>query len=133
MEKVLKVIWGIIGAGDVCEVKSAPAMYSIANSEVKMVMRRNAAKASDFAKRHGITSWTTDIDELLNDPEINAVYIATPPDSHAAIALQCAGAACLFPFRGSAHYWYVCAGASRGFAAHKKYPAYHVPGDGVAG
>ena len=92
MENSTKVIWGIIGADDVCEVKSAPAMYSIANSEVKMVMRRNAAKASDFAKRHGITSWTTDIDELLNDPEINAVYIATPPDSHAAIALQCAGA-----------------------------------------
>jgi len=92
MENLTKVIWGIVGTGDVCEVKSAPAMYSIANSEVKMVMRRNAAKASDFAKRHGITSWTTDLAELLNDTEINAVYIATPPDSHAAITLLCAAA-----------------------------------------
>ena len=92
MENVKKVIWGIIGAGDVCEIKSAPAMYSIQNSEVKMVMRRNASKASDFALRHGIGHWTTSLDELLNDNEINAVYIATPPDSHASLTIKCANA-----------------------------------------
>jgi len=92
MEKVEKIIWGIIGAGDVCEIKSAPAMYSISNSEVKMVMRRNAAKAADFAKRHGIERWTTDLDELLNDDEINAIYIATPPGSHAELTLKAAKA-----------------------------------------
>ena len=88
MEKVSKVVWGIIGAGDVCEVKSAPAMYSINNSEVKMVMRRNATKASDFAKRHGILNWTTNLEELLNDPDINAIYIATPPNSHAELTIK---------------------------------------------
>ena len=92
MEKVDKIIWGIIGAGDVCEIKSAPAMYSVPNSEVKMVMRRNAAKAADFAKRHGIGRWTTDLDELLNDDEINAIYIATPPGSHAELTLKAAKA-----------------------------------------
>ena len=92
MEKVEKVVWGIIGAGDVCEVKSAPALYTIPHSEVKMVMRRNAAKAADFALRHGIGQWTTNLDELLNDGEINAVYIATPPDTHAALTLKCAQA-----------------------------------------
>ena len=92
MEKVSKVVWGIIGAGDVCEVKSAPAMYSINNSEVKMVMRRNATKASDFAKRHGILNWTTNLEELLNDSTINAIYIATPPDSHAELTVKCAEA-----------------------------------------
>lgn len=92
MKKADKVIWGIIGAGDVCEVKSAPAMYSIPNSEVKMVMRRNAAKAADFAKRHNIGHWTTNLDELLNDGEINAIYIATPPDSHAEITIKAAKA-----------------------------------------
>ncbi|MDD4969554.1 MAG: Gfo/Idh/MocA family oxidoreductase [Paludibacter sp.] len=92
MEKLEKVVWGIIGAGDVCEVKSAPAMSEIPHSEVKMVMRRNAAKAADFALRHGIGQWTTDLDELLNDDEINAVYIATPPDTHAALTLKCAKA-----------------------------------------
>ena len=92
MEKVSKVIWGIIGAGDVCEVKSAPAMYSIKNSEVKMVMRRNATRASDFARRHGITNWTTSLDELLTDNDINAVYIATPPNTHAKLTIKCAEA-----------------------------------------
>lgn len=90
MEKVDKVIWGILGAGDVCEIKSVPAMYALPDSEVKMVMRRNAAKAADFAKRHGIGHWTTDLDELLQDNEINAVYIATPPNTHAELTLKCA-------------------------------------------
>ena len=55
-------------------------------------MRRNATKAADFALRHGIGQWTTNLDELLNDGEINAVYIATPPDTHAALTLKCAQA-----------------------------------------
>jgi predicted dehydrogenase len=88
MEKIEKVVWGIIGAGDVCERKSAPAMYKTPFSEVKTVMRRNAEKAADFAKRHGINNWTTDVNDLLNDPEINAIYIATPPDSHAELTLK---------------------------------------------
>jgi len=88
MEKADRIIWGIIGAGDVCEIKSAPAMYSIPNSEVKMVMRRNAVKASDFAKRHAIVHWTTNLDDLLNDNEINALYIATPPDTHAELTIK---------------------------------------------
>jgi len=92
MKNVNKVIWGIIGAGDVCEKKSAPAMSKIPFSEVKTVMRRNASKAADYAQRHGIAHWTTDVDELLNDPEINAIYIATPPDTHAALTLKAASA-----------------------------------------
>jgi predicted dehydrogenase len=90
MEKVEKVIWGIIGAGDVCEIKSAPAMSQIEHSEVKMIMRRNAKKAADYANRHGIKLWTTDISELLNDPEINAIYIATPPNTHAELTQKVA-------------------------------------------
>jgi len=92
MEKVDKVVWGIIGAGDVCEIKSTPAMYLIPNSEVKTVMRRNALKAADFATRHGIGHWTTNLDEMLNDDEINAIYIATPPNTHAGLTLKAAKA-----------------------------------------
>lgn len=92
MEKVETVIWGIIGAGDVCERKSAPAMYKIPFSEVKTVMRRNAEKAADFAKRHGIGQWTTNVEDLLNDNDINAIYIATPPSSHAELTIRAAKA-----------------------------------------
>lgn len=77
-----EVRWGIIGAGDVCEVKSAPAMQKIQSSRLIAVMRRNAEKAADYAKRHNVPKWYSDADKLINDPEINAIYIATPPDSH---------------------------------------------------
>lgn len=87
-----KVVWGIAGAGDVCESKSAPAMYKIAHSEVKTVMRRDEVKAQDFAFRHGIPNFTTNYDDLLNDPDINAIYIATPPASHAELAIKAAKA-----------------------------------------
>lgn len=92
MDKLDKIVWGVIGAGDVCEKKSVPAMYSVPGSSVKTVMRRSAAKAADFASRHGIPHWTTNLDDVLNDPEINAIYIATPPDSHPKLAIKAAQA-----------------------------------------
>lgn len=92
MEKVTEVIWGIIGAGDVCEIKSAPAMSEISNSSVKIIMRRNPTRAADYAKRHNIKHWTTNLDDLLNDQEINAVYIATPPNTHEELTLKVAAA-----------------------------------------
>jgi len=85
-----QIRWGIIGAGDVCEVKSGPALIQIPNSSVKAVMRRNAEKAKDFAQRHGIEKWYDDADALLNDPDINAIYIATPPSTHAEYTLKAA-------------------------------------------
>ncbi len=85
-----KVCWGIIGVGDVCEVKSGPALMNIANSTVKAVMRRDAEKSKDFAQRHGIEKWYSDADDLLNDPEVNAIYIATPPYAHESFTLRAA-------------------------------------------
>jgi predicted dehydrogenase len=82
------VNWGIIGCGDVCEVKSGPAFYKIAGSKLVAVMRRDAGKAKDFATRHGASRYYTNADDLINDNEINAVYIATPPSSHEAYALK---------------------------------------------
>ena len=45
-------------------------------------MRRDAAKAEDYARRHHVPRWYADAGQLINDPEVNAVYIATPPSSH---------------------------------------------------
>lgn len=81
------VNWGIIGCGDVTEVKSGPPLYKVPNSRLVAVMRRDAAKAEDYARRHGVGKWYSDAEQLLNDPEINAVYIATPPSSHMEYAL----------------------------------------------
>ena len=92
MRIVEKVIWGVIGAGNVCEVKSVPGMYKTPFSEVKMVMRRNAEKAADFARRHGIPNSTTDADVIFNDPDINIIYVGTPPDTHCEYTLRAAAA-----------------------------------------
>lgn len=82
-----EIRWGIIGCGDVTEKKSGPAFNKVANSTLVAVMRRNAAKAADYAKRHGVPKWYADAQQLIDDPEINAVYIATPPSSHREYAL----------------------------------------------
>ncbi|MEM6428378.1 MAG: Gfo/Idh/MocA family oxidoreductase [Deinococcota bacterium] len=74
--------WGIIGVGNVTEQKSGPGFQQAQHSQLVAVMRRNAARAEDYATRHKVPFWTTDASELINHPEVDAVYIATPPDSH---------------------------------------------------
>ncbi len=82
------VRWGIIGCGDVTEVKSGPAFQKVPHSELIAVMRRNGDKAADYASRHQVPKWYDDADKLINDPDVNAVYVATPPDSHAEYAIK---------------------------------------------
>lgn len=80
--------WGFIGCGEVTEKKSGPAFNEVPGSHVVAVMSRNAEKAESYAKRHNIKKWYTDPLEIINDPEINAIYIATPPSSHATFAIM---------------------------------------------
>ena len=79
----MTVKWGIIGCGDVAEHKGGPALYNVPGSELVAVMRRDAHKAADFAARHGAKRHYCNVEDLLADEEINAVYIATPPHVHA--------------------------------------------------
>ena len=90
--KLEEVRWGIIGAGDVCEVKSGPAMNKIKHSKLVAVMRRNGAKAKDYAERHNVDKWYDDADKLIHDPDVNVIYIATPPGSHEEYTLKAAKA-----------------------------------------
>ncbi len=78
-----KVKWGIIGCGDVTEVKSGPALQQCIGSELIAVMRRTTEKARDFARRHHVPKWYDDVQQLIHDEDVNAVYVATPPDTHA--------------------------------------------------
>lgn len=82
-----KLSWGIIGCGDVTEVKSGPAFQKATNSSLVAVMRRSADLAEDYARRHNVPKWYSDASALINDPEVNAIYIATPPSSHEEYAL----------------------------------------------
>lgn len=79
--------WGIIGCGEVCEVKSGPAFQQVPGSKLAAVMRRDEIKAADFARRHQVLKYYTDAAQLIADPEINAIYIATPPHRHEAYTL----------------------------------------------
>ena len=83
-----KIVWGIIGCGDVTEVKSGPAFNKVANSELHAVMRRDAVLLADYAKRHAVPHQYTDVDDLIADPAINAIYIATPPKFHEPFAIK---------------------------------------------
>ena len=74
--------WGIIGCGDVTEVKSGPGFQKATNSSLIAVMRRTGELAQDYAQRHNVPKWYDNAEALINDPDVNAIYVATPPDSH---------------------------------------------------
>ena len=86
------VRWGIVGCGDVTEVKSGPGFQKADNSALVAVMRRDLAKAEDYARRHGVPRVHASAQALIDDPTVDAVYVATPPSSHCEIALAAAAA-----------------------------------------
>lgn len=91
MSVIDTVRWGIIGVGDVTEVKSGPAFQLARGSELVAVMRRDGSAARDWAERHGVAKAYDDVDTLLADDEVDAVYVATPPGSHHDLTLRVAG------------------------------------------
>ena len=84
--KILK--WGFIGCGEVTEKKSGPAFSEVEGSSVVAVMSRTEQHARRYAVEHGIQKWYTDAQELIDDSDVNAVYVATPPSSHATYAIM---------------------------------------------
>ncbi len=87
-----KIRWGIIGCGDVTEVKSGPGFQKSEGSELIAVMRRNGKLAEDYARRHNVPKWYYDANKLINDPDVDAVYIATPPSTHKEYTIAVASA-----------------------------------------
>jgi predicted dehydrogenase len=87
-----KIRWGILGCGDVTEIKSGPGFQKAKGSELVAVMRRNGNLAKDYALRHSVPKWYDNADALINDNEVDAVYIATPPSSHKKYTLAVAKA-----------------------------------------
>ncbi len=83
-----EVRWGIIGCGNVTEVKSGPPLQMVEHSSLVAVMRRTPGMAQDYAKRHDVPKWYEDADLLINDPDVNAVYVATHPNTHLEYAVK---------------------------------------------
>lgn len=84
--------WGMIGCGDVTEIKSGPAFQKARGSQLVAVMRRNGSLAKDYANRHGVPTWYDNAEALIQDRNVDAIYIATPPSSHKEYALAAARA-----------------------------------------
>ncbi len=84
--------WGMIGCGDVTEVKSGPGFYKADNSTLLGVTSRTSSSAQAYAQRHNVPRVYPDAAALLADPDIDIVYIATPPSEHKALTLQAAKA-----------------------------------------
>lgn len=74
--------WGFIGCGDVVEKKSGKPFWVDGKSTVTAVMTRSLDKAKDFATRYNIPDYYDDGAALIANPEVNAIYIATPPSTH---------------------------------------------------
>ena len=83
-----EIHWGFIGCGEVTEKKSGPAFNKVEGSYVEAVMSRSEEKARLYDELHQIKKWYTDAQELINDSNVNAIYIATPPSSHATFAIM---------------------------------------------
>lgn len=83
-----EIKWGFIGCGEVTEKKSGPAFNEIEGSRVVAVMSRHELKARTYAESHHIPHWYTDAQALIDDPDVNAIYIATPPVAHATYAIM---------------------------------------------
>ena len=84
--------WGMIGCGSVAEVKSGPGFYTSRNSTLAAVTSRSPDSARSFASRHGVARVYETSEQLVADPDIDAVYIATPPSSHLTYSVQAANA-----------------------------------------
>lgn len=83
-----EISWGFIGCGEVTEKKSGPAFNEIPGSHIEAVMSRDENRARSYAERHHVRKWYTDAQELIDDPDVNAIYVATPPSSHATFAIM---------------------------------------------
>jgi predicted dehydrogenase len=92
MQKLNEIRWGMIGCGNVTEIKSAPAFNQIPGSRLVAVMSRTESRVRDYAARHKVPQWHTDARALVENPEVNAVYIATPPSSHPEYTFMAASA-----------------------------------------
>ena len=83
-----KLKWGIIGAGNVVEFKSGPSLQQAEDSQVIAMFSRTYSKAKNLAEKMNIPRVYNTKEEFFSDPEIEAVYISTPPDSHYNYAIE---------------------------------------------
>ena len=78
----MAIRWGIIGCGDVVRKRVAAAIQNDPHSELVALCRRNPEKLAEFCSKFGVDRGSTDANDLINAPDIDALYIATPVHLH---------------------------------------------------
>jgi len=82
--------WGILGAGSVAHRRAIPAINKSENGELHALFCRTEEKAKQMAEEHGAKRYYTNVDELIADEELDAIYISTPPYLHCEQTLKAA-------------------------------------------
>src|SRR5437870_4509996 len=84
--------WGLIGCGDISRKRVAPALRDLPNCDLVAVARSRAELAEPLAQEFGARRWYQDWQTLIQDKDVQAVYIATPVHLHAAQTIAAAEA-----------------------------------------
>lgn len=87
-----KIKWGLVGCGDISRKRVAPAINELDICELVAVSRADVTKVESFANEFGAKRWYAEWPDLLNDDEIDAVYISTPVFLHAQQVIAAADA-----------------------------------------
>ncbi len=77
-----EVKWGLIGCGDIARKRVATALSSASNSSLVAVSRARSDLAAEFAREFGARKHYSDWRQMVEDGEVNAIYIATPVYLH---------------------------------------------------
>src|SRR5262245_19286552 len=75
--------WGLIGCGDIARRNVAPALRDLPGCDLVAVARARSDRAAEFAREFGARKWYERWQDLVNDSDIDAVYVATPVYLHA--------------------------------------------------
>ena len=82
MEKMAKVKWGILGTANIARWGMIPGMKQAPNCELYAIAGRNKDKAEAYKRDYGFEVAYGSYDELLDDPNVQAVYVPLPNNLH---------------------------------------------------
>lgn len=86
-----KINWGIIAPGNIAS-KFATALQGVENAHRYSVASRNHERAQSFAKEYGFENVADNYNTLINEPNVDAIYIASPHVLHAEQSIACLNA-----------------------------------------
>ncbi|MHB1006052.1 MAG: Gfo/Idh/MocA family protein [Chloroflexota bacterium] len=86
----MAVKWGIVSCSEIADRFVAPGMREATNAQLAAVVCRDLGRAEEFAAKHGAARAYGNLERLLDDPEVSALYISSPNSLHVAHAIAAA-------------------------------------------